>query len=354
MKQLFPFLVLLLVGAGCVTATPVEVEDSSEESMEESAQEEEQEILDLDDVEELTVAEEDLKVNKNFELSKHTTYFATSQDGDVWTLREEPMARYASVPDLVVTSNQLGPFPEGTLLTYFVDGTQDHDAEDLGLGLVYSIDGGETWSDRLYTTMEGAPKNSVVVDPSLVVLSDGTLRLYYYDFPAGPLELRAGEPSTQTNEFHTAISSDGIHFFYEGVAYSTSDTVTDPDVIELNDAWYMYFMSHSEGSMVVSVSSDPQRFTTTQTVNERGIPGAVVVDDEVWLFSCGQDAVTRLVSEDGVTFTMVDEAVVRVSSGIHCDPSVTRLSDGSYGLVFKHIRAQDMKQVQTPTTPPSR
>lgn len=333
---LFLFGLFMIGGVGCVQ-TQVELDEA----------------LDLEAIQEMTITEEELKIDEHFELSKHTTYFATSEDGITWNLRKKPIAHYASVPDLVVVQTQLGPFPEGTLLTYFVDGTQDHDAEDLGLGLVYSLNGGETWSDRLYTSMEGAPENSVVVDPSLVVLPDGTVRLYYYDFPNSPFMPGFEGVSAQANEFHTATSIDGVHFVYEGLVYSTSNIVTDPDLISFQGAWYMYFMSHSDGSMVVSVSENPQSFSTTQMIDDKGIPGAVVADDEVWIFSCGQDALTRLVSQDGVSFVLVDDTVVSVSPGIHCDPSPIRLLDGSYAMVFKHIRAQDMKQVRTPTTPPT-
>ena len=105
--------------------------------------------------------------------------------------------------------------------------------------------------------------------------------------------------------------------------------------------------------MAVSVSDNPTRFSSKQKVNDTGIPGVIVVGDEVWLFSCGMDAVTRLVSSDGVTFATADSSVVHVSPGIHCDPSPARLSDGTYAMVFKHIRAQDMKQMRPPAQPPT-
>lgn len=45
-----------------------------------------------------------------------------------------------------------------------------------------------------------------------------------------------------------------------------------------------------------------------------------------------------------MTLTEVDASAVFVESGVHCDPSVAKLNDGSYGMVLKHIRAQDMTQ----------
>lgn len=328
MKFFFVLLAFfIVVGIGCVQTT-------------------EEELLDLDDVKNMTIAEEDIEVNKNFELSKHTTYFASSPDGIEWTLREEPIAHYASVPELVVTKDVFGPFPNGTLLTYFVDGTQGHDKEDVELGLVYSLDNGETWSDRLYTTMDGMPADTIAVDPSLVFLDDGRLRLYYFDFGAGvvsggPVLEQRDVPSTY--EFHTAISENGIDFVYEGLVYSADQIVTDPDVVSFDGLWRMYFMSQADASMAVSVSKDPLVFSSKEKVNDEGIPGVIVMEGEIWLFSCGQEGITRLTSQDGVVFKEVDHSVVSVSAGIHCDPSPARLKDGSYGMVFKHIRAQDTK-----------
>lgn len=337
---LFLFAFLIVVGAGCVQAT---IESDVKETVTESKED----ILDLDDVEDMTIAEEDLKVNKNFELSNHTTYFASSPDGIEWTLREEPVAHYASVPELVALEEDLGPFPAGTLLAYFVDGTQDHGREDVELGLVYSLDNGQTWSDRLYTSMEGMPDGTVAVDPSLVVLSDASLRLYYYDFPAMlPAPGVGGSPSGEPSAFYSATSTDGIHFAYEGIVYQSETLVTDPDVIQVGSAWYMYFMSHGDASMMVSVSEDPLGFSSKEKVNNNGIPGVIVVGDEVWLFSCGQSGITRLTSLDGLAFTEVDASAVFVENGVHCDPSVVQLNDGSYGMVLKHIQAQDLKQPQ--------
>lgn len=304
-------------------------------------------ILTLEDVEEQSIAEEDLKVNKNFELSKHTTYFATSEDGIDWTLREDPIAHYASVPELVIALGELGPFPAGTLLTYFVDGTQDHGREDVELGLIYSLDGGETWSDRVYTTMEGMPDDTIAVDPSLVVLDDGRVRLYYFDFAADPNmggPVPDDAPEFTGFQFHSAISENGIDFTYEGLVYTTDALATDPDVVEFNDEWYLYFMSQAAVSMMVARSDDPVEFSTAEKVNNNGIPGLVVVGEEMWLFSCGAEGITRLTSEDGITFQEVDSSVLTVSNGVHCDPSPIQLEDGTYAMVFKHIRAQDLTQ----------
>ncbi len=315
-KILLALSVLVLVGFGCSQTTVLERDTAA-----------------LEELASMTIPESELDVDENFELATHTVYFASSEDGEHWELREESIAKYASVPALVSLPNDLGPFPAGTLLTYFVDGTQGHGDEDVELGLVYSLDEGVTWSDRLYASVSGAPSGSTVVDPSIVELEDGRLRLYYYDFPnrlISPGEL--GE-----YEIHSAVSDDGLTFEYEQLVFVSETLITDPDVIEFDGAWYMYMMSHERVSMQVAISDDPLRFDETVKVNDNGIPGVIVVDEMVWLFSCGPDAVRRLESSDGVSFDAVDEQIVSVSPGVHCDPSVVERPSGGYAMVFKHI-----------------
>jgi hypothetical protein len=314
-----------------------------------------EETFTLLDVEAMTIAQKDLDVDTAFPLSQHTTYFASSPDGVEWTLREEPIARYASVPDVIQVQAPLGPFPAGTLLVYFVDGTQEHGSEDLELGLVYSLDEGSTWSDRLYTSMSDAPPSTIVADPSLVWLEDGRLRMYFYDFPARQ-PFQPDDDSAHT--FHTAVSENGVDFVYEGVIYTDDQTVTDPDVIEFDGAWWMYLMNHEQGNAAVSMSDSPRSFSTKQSISGVSIPGAVVGGNEVWLFSCGQDGITQLISQNGLTFSVVDTSIVSVGPGVHCDPSVTRLEDGrygTYGMVFKYIetaqRVPIQPTVQNPVNP---
>jgi hypothetical protein len=323
---------VLLLGAGCAPFI-----SESEPSAPVAA---ESEPLTIDAVEAMTIAEDDLNVDERFELSSHTTYFATSPDGIAWTLREDPIAHYASVPELVALGRELGPFPPGALLSYFVDGTQDHGSEDVALGLVYSLDGGETWSNRLYTTMTGQPRNTVAVDPSLVQLEDGRLRLYYFDFST----------KKDAYEIHTAVSEDGVNFTYEALAFVSPTRITDPDLAFFKDAWHMYTMSEARAGMQVAISGDPLSFDETVAVNDRGIPGVITVGEEIWLFSCGQNGLTRLTSSDGITFTLAAERLLEVSPGVHCDPSPVQLEDGTFAMVFKHIRQEDMRQ--PPVQPP--
>lgn len=342
-KIIFAFTAIIILGAGCLQTTQTTgTEQRAEEN--ELTQTEEETDLTLAALEATTVAESDLDVDDGFELSSHTTYFAVSDDGIEWTLREEPIARYASVPDLVSLDQPLGPFPKKTLLVYFVDGTQDHGNEDLELGLVWSLDDGETWSNRAYTKMIGASSGTIVVDPSLVKLDDGRLRLYFFDFNSNP----SRNTSKKAPRIHSAVSSDGITFEYEGIVFEeTGRGITDPDVVQWNGQWLMYTMSHERGGMQVAMSDDPLSFKETETVNDKGIPGLLPMNDEIWLFSCGSQGITRSTSPDGIDFTLKDEQAVYVNPGVHCDASVEKTENG-YAMVLKHIRAEDVRMIPRP------
>jgi len=282
----------------------------------------------------MTIAEKDLIVDESFDMAKQSIYFATSKDGKKWTLQNGPVAHYASVPDLVNLNQDLLPFEKGTLLTYFVDGVQGHGTEDLELGLIYSLDLGKTWSDRLYTSMTGAPAGTIVVDPSVIQLEDGRLRLYFFDF--------RGKPGSQkTYKIHSAISENGIDFVYESVVYENKEKMTDPEIVYYNNEWYLFTASQTLTSMQVAISDDPLSFGQMETLREPGIPGALAVDDTLWIIGCGSKGMTLFTSKDGTTTTLQNENLVQVGAGVNCDPSPVQLANGTFAMMFKFLDKDD-------------
>ena len=329
MRNLALLLILpVLIGMGCATDPTTQIQT-------------------LNDVEALTQPDSSFDIDESVHLSTHHTYYATSNDGNNWTRTEEAIIKHASVPDLVELNQDLGPFPSSTQLVYFVDGTDGHGSEDLELGLIYSTNGGETWSDRLFTSMTGAPSGHVVVDPSLVKQPDGSLRLYYFDFPTNPVPGQTGP-----YEMHTALTTNGIDFTYEGLAFTFDTLITDPEVVLLEDTWYMYMMAHDLESIQVTTSQDPTKFEGAETVGVFGIPGAMVIQNQIHLFSCGQGGLEEYTSSNGVDFTLKQEKIAPMPPGVQCDPSPEPLADGGYGLVFKFIDMQDVTSPPEPTPPP--
>ncbi len=279
-------------------------------------------------------AYEDINVDYSFELARHQTFFSTSPDGITWTDLGDPIAKSASVPDIIELTSATEHFEEGTLLTYFVDGTEDHDT-NRAPRLIYSTDKGQTWSNRIETTITDMPSTHVAVDPSLVQTEDGTLRMYYFDFGRNP-----ANPNYKTYQFHSATSSDGINFTYEGVVFESENTITDPDVVVTHKGPILFFADHTTGSIALSSGISETNFVGSAPIDATGIPGAVVEPAQVAVYSCGNGHITRqTIGIDGTTSEPLN-VIKETLQGVICDPSVIILEDDTYAAVVKQFAIQ--------------
>lgn len=277
-------------------------------------------------------------------VQDHELYFAVSEDGDNWEVTtEETILEMASVPNLLLLKEDVGDFEAGTLISHFVDASEFHDWGDERIGYITSEDNGETWSDRELITIEGKPEELTAVDPCVVQLPDGRLRLYFFDFTANK-NLLAGEATDPT--FYSAISEDGLTFEFEGEVYSsTAALITDPEVLWYEDRWLLYNpvfesdegMQSGENKIHVSESTDGTDFEYLTTIDFQGIPGVMEEDGTVTLFGCSRGGITRVTSTDGIEFDLDNEEVVLSSGG--CDPDPVQLPDGSYAMMIKRIKA---------------
>lgn len=284
--------------------------------------------------------EEDLEIIP-WEISSHAAFLASSKDGKTWT-SGTLLARYASVPDIIQLRESVGPFPAGALLVYFVNTSQPHGDDNDTPFLIYSLDNGRTWSGRVATNVYGAPEGTIVVDPSLVQLDDGLLRMYYWDIAAS-----SGPPwgKNHTPAIYAAVSRDGVNFKFEGAVYKGQKVWADPEVVEFDGKWYL-FLNSPDGDM--AVSDDPLRFEAAASSVLNGLPGAMVVDDELRVFVCGIKGIEEFQSKDGHNF------VSRGSTGIDgCDQSPVRLQDGKFLMVTKHTQpsSQPLQQQQPQSQP---
>ncbi|MFA6888843.1 MAG: sialidase family protein [Candidatus Woesearchaeota archaeon] len=315
MKKIIVLLCILLILASCA---------SKEKSEEGIMQQQGQNMPPLEGMQnQMPIQGNQQGMNQQQGIYLHNVLTATSTDGETWTVNEEPIAEHGSVPDVVQLHADLGDFSEETLLTYFVDATQSetHDAESIGM--IYSTDNGETWSDRETITFENADEQTPV-DPSIVQLDDGTLRMYYFDIAA---------MRNQDSEFkiYVADSTDGKTFTTQESVYTSSTTITDPDVVYFNEQWFLYFVNHAKAAFSIYTSDDGLTFEEVGSVQMQGIPGVVVVSDEVHLYGCGMNEFPKKISSDGITFGE-QESGMTVNG---CDPSPIQLNDGSYFMVWK-------------------
>jgi hypothetical protein len=269
-------------------------------------------------------------------LYLHNTHFAKKSAGGDWELGEDPIAQHASVPDLLVLHKEVGSLSSGDLISIFVNTEPVIDGEDETVAFVTSTDDGESWSQRTNIILDQA--NLLPVDPSLVQLEDGRLRLHFFDFTAGRL---AGTGQEVTYEFYSAISEDGVNFTVEDVLLSSKSLMTDPEVVAFGDQWLMYFARHEgeDRGIWVATSEDGIHFQDEEKVEVfDGIPGAMVYAGQVYLYGCDFGGITEAVSDDGLTFESTNgSSPILTVGGLLCDPSPAVLSDGSFGLVVKKL-----------------
>lgn len=249
------------------------------------------------------------------EVTKDQVYFTTSNDGLEW-VPSILLSEKASVPDVIRTS-------QGVYWAYWVDFSNFTAPRTEKIGVARSTDG-STW-EKLGTVQFKDLGGIVPVDPDVIELPDGRLRMYFYDI-------------TQDREEHpiySAVSSDGLNYLLEpGVRFQMA-RIFDPDVIKLKDGRYRMYLNN-EGRIISATSADGLTFTLDPGVRvERGgVPGAIVLNDgSVRLYGCG---ISAYKSADGLNFSFEVQTSIRATPpAIVCDPAVTATPDG-YLIVYKY------------------
>lgn len=268
----------------------------------------------------------------------HNITSASSTDGLSFTPDKTILINHGSVPSAVLTS-------DGRILLYYVDasGAMKNIPETTAVAI--SKDNSTTFSPA-DLVIEGNPSDKAL-DPSVVVLPDGTFRLYYYASDRIP----AGQ--TAAHEIRTAVSEDGITFTDEGVAFLWPGLV-DPDVWWNGTIWQMYVYSIAEGDTVVATSNDGVNFTYQGPlgIGKVGTSTPFMLDDgsfRMFVFEqTGDGNIISFRSNDG--YTWAKEAGVRLQkpgTDMVADPSIVRLSDGTWKLFYKvspSVQAQGQNQ----------
>lgn len=246
---------------------------------------------------------------------KDQTYVSTSADGLTWS-EGVLLAEQASVPEVIYTT-------KSEYWAYWVDFSNFSGPNTETIGAARSSDG-VNW--EMMGSVEFTDLGSIApVDPDVMELPDGRLRMYFFDI-AG----KQGE-----NTIYSAVSSDGIHFTLETGSRFTQDGIYDPNVAQLPDGSYRMYLNSTD---IVSASSpDGLTFAADEGVRvERGaVPGAIVLPDgSVRLYACSQ-GISVFASADGLNFTLEKQGAIGANQGgIVCDPSVTASPNG-YLMVYK-------------------
>ncbi|MSR85940.1 exo-alpha-sialidase [Candidatus Woesearchaeota archaeon] len=234
-----------------------------------------------------------------------------------------------------------------------------YEDEDLFGVIAYSLsdDNGETWTNPVAVTIEGLPEATTAtpsgpdevtvtraVDPTLVELEDGSLRLYFtYQ------EVDASQPHPAS-----AINTEGDitgTFVYEesGLATTAEDVaLLDPSVVYFEGLWHYYTWNVAQsgigaGSTELSTfqdldnyhgtSEDGLTFTLEDPVTlDMGFLGqAVTLDDGIRFYGTGTGGIVSAFSSDGYTFEMDDGNRLSGGGG---DPGVAQLEDGTFVMIY--------------------
>jgi len=94
---------------------------------------------------------------------------------------------------------------------------------------------GDNWEEQKIS-VSGLPNGIAVEDPEPVLLDNGKIRLYFYEYVIGQNSATRMENFT----IGSAISDDGINFIVEPGARNTFERIMDPNVVKMGDVWRMY------------------------------------------------------------------------------------------------------------------
>lgn len=241
--------------------------------------------------------------------------YATSKDLLSWTDQKTILAEHASVPEVIVKDD--------TIYAYFVDVSQDGIPEQIGL--IKSSDSGKTWSKKQNIVIEGVG-DRVAVDPDPFLLSDGRIRLYYFD-----IATTKNDPDLEKNTVYSAISEDGINFTQEdGVRFAYTG-IFDPDVLKVGDNWTMY-VGTDDQKVLYATSDDGLSFVYGGiSYSGSAIPNVYYTGSKYYMYVGGIDILN---SSDGKTFTKTSSSFKSIN-GLTADPGVVKLSDNNYFMIYK-------------------
>ncbi len=249
-------------------------------------------------------------------------YLSTSEDGIYFEGKELVLER-AGVPNLLkLQSGEL-------VLTYQYFSDKDEDLFDV---IAYSIstDNGATWTAAQAVNYENLPEplddGKVPMDPTLVQLEDGRLRLYF-TYHAKGKETAVLYSATTEDE---GISSPFIVNQTPALEVSGS-SLLDPAVTFFDGLWHHYTWQDKSENNYHSTSEDGLTFIRQEDISlPMDFLGQVIpFEDGLRFYGTGKGSVDSAFSSDGFTWEMDATNLVQ---GV--DPAIQELDDGSYVMVY--------------------
>jgi hypothetical protein len=246
----------------------------------------------------------------------HTIWSATSEDGSTWT--KEQYIQPGSVPEVILFNDKYYLFAMGSCLMYVSDDGLNFEP------YTYTLKNKNIPDDF---------KNFGGVDPTALE-DDGKIRLFFYepDFQGG----QPSDPALVAGEHSIVqyVSEDAITWTRVGEAVAV-EQITDPDAVLYNDLYYLFL---SKGTSVIATSSeDGETFSVLNNGaavhSLGGVPDTIVIDEILYMYAhkySGTGMVINIMtSTDGLSWEAAGTALEEAES-----PSIVQLSDGSYRMYY--------------------
>lgn len=178
-----------------------------------------------------------------------------------------------------------------------------------------------------------------LVDPSPILMPDGSILLYYLMSYMTGGDPAASQPNNQWKMGVAKSSDNGLTFAHQGVAFTFGSSTTDPFPLMLESG--LIRMLVSQGASVPSVTARDTTgltFATAQDsgfrVTTGGVPGALKIGSTYYIYGCGSGGIQYFTSSDGMSFSSGTSTGL-TSSGTLCDPSPIDAGGGTYLMAFK-------------------
>lgn len=253
---------------------------------------------------------------------------ATSTDGIHFTANGEVLTDQGNVPDMIVE-------PDGTIRVYYIGQSIETNKEESTV-VAISEDNGASWTFRKLTYTDW-PQPRDPSDPDVVLLEDGTYRMYYTS-------------SLQNNTIGIvyATSPDGITFTYQGESLEgDTGNIIDSSTFLHNGVWHMYVLQEKVPGQLHATSTDGLTFTLTAEPEVQVPAHAYVLSNQIlgddgihmFGFSLPENNIRLFTSSDGITWdadeiALEGDTVATLGSNYIQDSTIAKLVDGTYLMVY--------------------
>lgn len=241
----------------------------------------------------------------------------STDDGASYRQIAKNVLKAASVPDAVSF--------EGKSLIYYVNGGGGFEKHSI---YVSELTGNGTSSKVIGPIKIDGEIVKDAVDPDLIVMPNGKLRLFYY---VGYFTVPVKEP--KPNKIYSAISSDGINFKSEGAVVSLKNP-SDPTVAMLKDGSFLLAVPQGERMQITLYTSKTgYNFKKLKTISG-GIPElSIRSDGAVNLTYQEKDMVLKTSVDGGKTWVTSSRNLVKGAPTGSSSPSIMKLK-GKESLMY--------------------